>query len=280
MPAIVVSSVNTGTDTLTAVAHGLFTGDRCRVRNVGGALPTGLTATVDVFALRLDVDNIKLCDTNAHALAGIGILDITGAGSGTNKVEYGLPYCIPNVVVAQGVQVPSVGLNGAWNALVALYDLLTGQAQSVFAGVALAVPLTTTAMRTLLVSAAAFQGSGVSLNVGLSFASFTGGGIMGAALALPAGARVLAMRVTIQDSGVTPTTVRARLRSVSTAGAIVDIASSAVSAGTGGIQTLPVSSGLPAALTTGHGYFITVGSVSGGDLVGTYTAEVDYDMPA
>ena len=32
MPSIAISAVNAGTDTLTAVAHGLTTGDRCRVR--------------------------------------------------------------------------------------------------------------------------------------------------------------------------------------------------------------------------------------------------------
>jgi hypothetical protein len=137
MPAIAVSVVTPGTDTLTATAHGLTTGDRFRLRNVGGALPAAtpsLAAVTDYFALRVDANNLKICDTNAHALAGTGIVDITGSGSGTTTVEYGLPYCIPNVIAAPGTQVKSADLNGTWNSLVALYDLLTGQAESVWSG--------------------------------------------------------------------------------------------------------------------------------------------------
>lgn len=141
MPAVAISAVNTGTDTLTAVAHGLLTGDRCRVRNVGGALPTGLTGATDVFAIRTDADNFKLATSNANALAGTPVIDITGAGSGTNTVEYGLPYAIPNVIAAAGVQVKSADLNGTWNSLVALYDLLTGQAQAIWNTVTIALGL-------------------------------------------------------------------------------------------------------------------------------------------
>lgn len=141
MPAVVVSAVNTGTDTITATAHGLLTGDRFRLRNVGGALPAAtpsLAGATDYFALRVDADNLKICDTNAHALASTGIFDITGSGSGTTTVEFGLPYCIPTALAAAGTQVKSVDANGTWASLVALYDLLTGQAQSVFSGVTLA----------------------------------------------------------------------------------------------------------------------------------------------
>lgn len=163
MPAIAVSAVNTGTDTLTATAHGLFTGDRCRVRNVGGALPTGLTATVDVFAVRVDANNVKLSDTNAHALAGTNIIDITGAGSGTTTIEYGLPFCIPRVA-AVGSQIFHDDDNAAWQSLVALYGLLTGQAQSIWSGVALATPLDVAGLITALagVTAAANQHVAVS----------------------------------------------------------------------------------------------------------------------
>lgn len=140
MPAITVTAVNLGTDTLTATAHGLVTGDRCRVRNVGGALPAAtpaLTAATDYFAIRQDANNVKLADTNAHALAGTPI-DITGAGSGTTTIEYGLPYCTPNAAAAAGGQIKSANDNGAWSALVALYCLLTGLAQTIWTGITLA----------------------------------------------------------------------------------------------------------------------------------------------
>ena len=140
MPVITISAVNTGTDTMTATAHGLVTGERFRVHNVGGALPTGLAAVTDYFAIRTDNDNLKAASSSANAFLGTAI-DITGAGSGTNTVEYGLPYCIPTALAAPGTQIKSANDNGAWNSLVALYDLLTAQAQSIWASVTLAVAL-------------------------------------------------------------------------------------------------------------------------------------------
>ncbi len=147
MPAIVISAVNTGTDTLTATAHGLLTGDRCRVRNVGGALPTGLTGAVDVFAIRVDANDLKVATSSSNAQAGTAI-NITGAGSGTNTIEFGLPYCIPTALAAAGTQVKSADANGTWNALVALYALLTGQAQAIWAAVTVAVAWTFNALVT------------------------------------------------------------------------------------------------------------------------------------
>lgn len=145
MPVITVSSVNTTTDELTATAHGLITGDRFRLRNVGGALPAAtpaLAAVTDYFAIRTGANTLKISDTNAHALAGTGIFDLTGAGSGTNTVEYGLPYCNPTALAAAGTQIKSANDRDAWSALVALYDLLTAQAQSIWTGVQLAGALT------------------------------------------------------------------------------------------------------------------------------------------
>lgn len=148
MPVITISAVNTTTDTLTtATPHGLLTGDRTRVRNVGGALPAGLTGATDLFAIRVDATNLKIATTNPNALAGTAI-NITTVGSGTNTLEYGLPYCVPEVL-AQGSQVRSANLNGDWQAMVALYGMLTGQAQSVFSEVTLAQLLTANAGLTL-----------------------------------------------------------------------------------------------------------------------------------
>lgn len=141
MPAVAITSVNTTTEEITAVAHGLVTGDRFRLRNVGGALPAAtpsLAGAIDYFAVRTGADTLKISDTNAHALAGTGIVNLTGSGSGTTTVEYGLPYSIPNLIAAPGVQVKSADLNGTWAALVALYDLLTGQAQAIWSAITLA----------------------------------------------------------------------------------------------------------------------------------------------
>lgn len=192
MPAITVSSVNTTTDELTAVAHGLTTGDRFRLRNVGGALPAAtpaLAGATDYFALRTGADTLKICDTNAHALAGTGIFDLTGAGSGTTTVEYGLPYCIPTALAAAGTQIKSANDQGAWNSLVALYDLLTGQAQSTYSGVQLAGLLTT------LAGINVATGQAVTLS---GTATLTAGGLITANAGLTAAAN---QHVTVSGTG-------------------------------------------------------------------------------
>jgi hypothetical protein len=130
MPVFAVTSVNTGTDELTAVGvgtvpTGLVTGDRLRLRNVGGAFPAAtpaLAALTDFFAVRTGNDTIKLSDTNAHALAGTNIVNLTGSGTGTTTIEWGLPYCLPTASAAAFTQIKSVNDNAAWSALVSLYD--------------------------------------------------------------------------------------------------------------------------------------------------------------
>lgn len=149
MPVFAVSAVDTTANTLTATgvaASGgalgtvLQTGDRLRLRNVGGALPAAtpsLAPVTDYFAIRVDDDHIKLAVSNSDAMAGTAI-DITGGlGAGTTEIQFNLPYCVPRID-AGGTQVFSRDNNATWNSLVALYDLLTGQAQSVFSGVSLA----------------------------------------------------------------------------------------------------------------------------------------------
>ena len=160
MPAITISSVNTGTEELTATAHGLLTGDRFRLRNVGGALPAAtptLVGATDYFCVRTGADTFKISDTNAHALAGTNIVDLTGAGTGTHIVEYGLPYSNPTVLAAAGGQIKSANDLAAWNALVAMYDLLTGQAQSIWTGVQLAGPFGLSALITPAAASGTFQ---------------------------------------------------------------------------------------------------------------------------
>lgn len=138
MPAFTVTAVDTVNDKLTAAGHGLLTGDRFRLRNIAGALPAAtpaLSGVTDYFAIRVDADNVKPATSQANAIAGTAV-DITGAGSGTLLIEYGLPYCIRRIA-AQGGQIFSIDDNEAWTSLVALHDLLTDQAQSVWSAPAL-----------------------------------------------------------------------------------------------------------------------------------------------
>lgn len=159
MPSLPVLSVDTTANTLTSTgvaasggAEGsvLQTGDRLRLRNTGGALPAAtpsLAGATDYWARRVSDDAIQIYDTNAHSLAGgsTGLVDITGAGSGTTTIEFGLPYCLPTAIAGPGVQARSSIFNAMYSSLVALYDLLTGQAQSQYSGVTLAGLLTANA---------------------------------------------------------------------------------------------------------------------------------------
>src|SRR5690348_8407106 len=97
--SLTISAVNTGTEELTATAHGLNTGDRFRLRNIGGALPAAtpaLAQLTDYFAIRTGANTLKVATSSSDAAAGTAV-NLTGAGSGTNLLEYGLPYCVPRI---------------------------------------------------------------------------------------------------------------------------------------------------------------------------------------
>lgn len=81
--------VNTGTDAITEVAHGMLSGaGPFRLSNSGGALPTGTGIAVDtnVFIIAATDDTYKLATSKANALAGTAI-DITAAGTGTHTLR-------------------------------------------------------------------------------------------------------------------------------------------------------------------------------------------------
>jgi hypothetical protein len=138
MTASFTFTADAGTDVITTSApHGKVTGDGPMVvRNVGGALPTGYTALLDVYAIVTGASTMKLALSSADALANIPIL-ISDAGTGTHYLEIGIPYRRPRTY-APGVQLKSADLNDNFDAWKALYALLTAQAQSLWATVTLA----------------------------------------------------------------------------------------------------------------------------------------------
>lgn len=76
------ADVNVGTDAVHTVAHGMTTGDGpYRVKNVGGALPTGLAADTNYWIIVVDADHYKFATTHANALANVAV-DITAAAGG------------------------------------------------------------------------------------------------------------------------------------------------------------------------------------------------------
>lgn len=154
MAAFTFTADNT-TDLLTIVGHGLLTGDGpAAVRNVGGTLPAATPAlgpVLDRFVIRIDADHLKLAESNALAMAGTPI-NITSNGTGTNILEVGQPYRRARTYANGSILFPA-DLNGFFDADTAVYDLLTGQAQSVFTGVTLAGALTASSVTATTVTA-------------------------------------------------------------------------------------------------------------------------------
>lgn len=81
-----VFTASSVTDKLTATDHGLLTGDGpVQVSNSGGALPTGLAAVTNYWAIVVDTNNVKLATSFTNAIAGIAI-DLTTNGTGTQTL--------------------------------------------------------------------------------------------------------------------------------------------------------------------------------------------------
>ena len=81
-----LSDVN---ETLTCTAHGYLAGDGpIRASNSGGALPTGLSATVDYFIGVVDANTIALYTSEATAITNLlaDRVPFTGAGTGTHTL--------------------------------------------------------------------------------------------------------------------------------------------------------------------------------------------------
>lgn len=86
-------TANAATDVLTvAGGHGLVTGEGVSFWTQGGALPGGLTYGTIYYARVIDSTTFTVHATQDAAAAGTGIINITSAGSGTNKVIRGNIY--------------------------------------------------------------------------------------------------------------------------------------------------------------------------------------------
>ncbi len=76
---------------VTKVAHGLVTGDPVYLTTTG-ALPTGLTANTQYYAILVTADTFRLATSYANAVAGTAI-NTSGSQSGTHTA-YNAPYGI------------------------------------------------------------------------------------------------------------------------------------------------------------------------------------------
>lgn len=106
------ADVNVGTDSIHIAAHGLATGQSVRrLKNVGGALPTGLAADTNVWPIVVDADHVKLATSKANALANVAIDITAAAGGGVNTLVGAQNDTIVANLVTQAAAV--VGLNYA-----------------------------------------------------------------------------------------------------------------------------------------------------------------------
>ncbi|TSD86028.1 hypothetical protein FFK22_024735 [Mycobacterium sp. KBS0706] len=100
-------TADAATDQITAVAHGMATGEGPFYLTTTGALPTGLAANTKYWAILVGANVLKLATSKANALAGAAI-DITTAGSGTNALSRGrylaIPANVPRVRITAGVE--------------------------------------------------------------------------------------------------------------------------------------------------------------------------------
>jgi hypothetical protein len=260
MPSFDVSSVDTTANTLTATGvaplvdalnmnPSLLTGDRFRLRNVGGALPAATPALVagqDYWAIRVDVNTIKVAVSQVDAMAGTAV-DITGAGSGTTKIEYQLPYCPPTALAAKGAQVHAVDFNTTWASLVALWNLLAGQPQSIW----------TRGRRTLPIPLSPqFAGTTPSgLAVALSSSQWLG-------VQLPSGITITALTVKVQDAS--GTTLQANLMAGDPNAGFSIVFAGPTSAGSGAVQTITgTNTSTPVQIATSGTYYIKTSVLTG-----------------
>jgi hypothetical protein len=78
-------TADNATETFTAVAHGLLTGDGPIRLTSSGTLPAGLATATDYYVIRTGANTFKLATSFANALAGTN-LAITDDGTGTHTL--------------------------------------------------------------------------------------------------------------------------------------------------------------------------------------------------
>jgi len=77
---VTASAVDEAADSITALTHGLATGDG-PFRMIGATLPEGVSDAVPYWVIVLDVDTLQLALSETDALAGTPFVDIIGDGA-------------------------------------------------------------------------------------------------------------------------------------------------------------------------------------------------------
>lgn len=240
MSVLTIGSVDNTTDQITITAHGLVTGDGpVAIFTVAGTYPSPLAAVTDYWVIRVDANTIKLATSSANALLGTAI-NLTTNGSGTLLLLLGIPYRRARTYVA-GSQVKSADLDALQDSWVALWNFLTGQAQSVYSGIVLATGKTLTLVDglpalkygqdELYLAAGAFQNSSSGgSTLGDGQITFSAIAIVSAAVPLGPSRRVKNVVLEYNRGGAGTVTMTLKKR---VAGTLTTISTQAFASGTG-----------------------------------------------
>ena len=105
---VTISAVANASETFTAAAHGMVTGDGpYRLTNSGGGLPSGTSVDTDYWIIKLTADTFQLATSYANAIAETELL-ISSDGTGTHTISAGTG-CRRPATVADGVNTNNVG---------------------------------------------------------------------------------------------------------------------------------------------------------------------------
>lgn len=86
------NDVDSASNRITSVAHGLLTGDKITYTDGGGTAVVGLIDGGTYYIIRIDANTIKLATSAANATAGTAIAITDGVGT-NHKITYGTMLC-------------------------------------------------------------------------------------------------------------------------------------------------------------------------------------------
>ncbi len=297
MAVFTISAVDTVTERLTSVAHGLVTGDGPGAVfnfSASGTIPAGLTTLTDYWIIRIDNDTFQLATSSSNAFAGVAV-NLTGGFIGNLQLGIGIPHRRARTYAALA-QVRSADLNSLMDTFVSVWNLLTGQAQSLWATVKLAIGLTLDANQHVTLSGSGeYKHGDKSLTQGSMVAqtTFGTGHSVGAAASQAPFVRVTASAVTIFPiyglrQGMRIKAVKVRGTAVAEPSPVrlllnnATVASVIATTNTGNLVTINlVTMTLDAPITIGSNdeyYHVSVAAAAGGT-ADVYALQIVYDIP-
>jgi hypothetical protein len=107
---------NVTTNVVTAVGHGLETGQAVVPTISNGSLPSPLVSGTEYFAIRLSADTFALATTRARAVAGTPVVDFTTQGTDSETVTF-TPQANAGTVVVEYTTDLEPTSNSTWRTL-------------------------------------------------------------------------------------------------------------------------------------------------------------------